>query len=729
MRPGVTPALLFAVTAVAACARDRGPPPALPPQVEVAAGGAVPAEWFWEPVAPLGLRGSPRGVDLPVSDAALLRLGGAAKVWDDLGDEARDRLRRDGLVVVGSDAPPAPGHDIVATQMGAFYMDLRERRVPYLVSLDALFFAVHVSLERALAEVEDAELAGALDAFLDKTAARIDDELPKAGAEIADGLRLARGVVAVALALASGRAPAAPASAAVAQELRAVEAHTGPATSPLLGVTIDYARFASPSGAARPGAYRALAWLSAAPFELLGKSEAPGAQADVASARRQTRAALLLARLVHREGDPEVRAAYTHLARWLAFVWGAPDDPSIAEIAELASRAGMNPSNPADVADVVKVDRVRRRAAALRAPLLYDGSGPPGRAGASVRAFGGHAPPDAVALSRLVGVSIGAPTGEAPPNARDGMRALPSTLDVMAWLGATEARAALHDTGADAFAGYDAALAAESGARPKEDSAAWHASVNGSLLDAIRAWIDGSMKRTIAPPTPVTERAAMESALAAWTIVRHDGDALTRPRPSVKSRATRELRVPGAAVPAFVEARPDVIARLVGTVRQISRGLTEVGPMGEASPARTLLAEVDDLLRGALRVAIKEANDEPLDDADVADLAAMPARLASLDGESAEEGGAMVPMVATVHVDLRGGRALTSATGHVEPALVVVREPRTGRVVLAAAGHVAHHELVEPIAQRTTDAALRARLRASPAPPRASYVTTFRQVR
>ena len=186
-------------------------------------------------------------------------------MWDELGVDGRERLRRDGLVVLGTaDAPAAARH---AARMGAFYMDARKQRLPYVVTLDALAYAVHLAFERALAEVDDAVLAPELDSLIAKLEARLTAEQKGAGVEVAEALQLARGFVAVARGLASERqaAPAVRAERArarIAQEIARVVAHAGPPPSALLGAPSTTAASSVPPGAARPGSFRALAWLA-----------------------------------------------------------------------------------------------------------------------------------------------------------------------------------------------------------------------------------------------------------------------------------------------------------------------------------------------------------------------------------------------------------------------------------------------------------------------------------
>ena len=699
------------VLALASCAHERprarlGPPPALPDPRQAMRFTPLP-EWYWEPVE-ADIHAAPHTVELPLAESSLVRVEGATRLWEELGVERRERLRRDGLVVVGNDAA-----DAAQTHMGAFYMDVRLRRVPYVVTLDALAYVLHLAFERALAEVDETVLAPELELLLTKLEARLAAEQKGAGVEVGEALRLARGIVAVARGLSSEGAtqPAADLGPAVQEEIVRVVAHARPAPSPLLGTPIDYARFAVPSGAGRPGAFRALAWLASAPLLLVGQSEARGAAVGVGTSRLHARTAMLLARFSEREVDAGIHAAWSRIARLLTFVWGPSDDLAPPELTELASGLGLKLEDPKHIANVVTVDKLRHRAARGRVPLVFDGSGSAGRSGIAMRLFGGHAPSDSIALGLLTGT-----------------RALPSTLDLAVWLDAPEARSALHDGAGDAFAGYDAALAKAITARPTADAPSRHASVHGSLLDAMMTWLVPSEGVPRAIASPATQRAAIESALGMWTYARHADQPLTRARPTRAPFAAGELHVTGAGLPAFIEASPDVIARLVATLGQMRRGLTAIGGVQPSSPALTVMVEVDDILRGALRIASRQVNDEALAAEDLALLASLPARLARLE-ESENE---MVPLVAEVFADARGERALSSATGAVEPAVMIVREPGTGRLLLAVGAHVAHHELVEAREERSSDAAYRSRFhgegheKASPLPARGAYTASFR---
>lgn len=631
--------------ALASCTHGGPRPvPAPPPQLPDTTRGRrlpnAPPDSFWQPLEP-DLRGALRGrpVDLPAGVDAVTRFEGGTRVWDELGDAGRARLQKEGIVVLGSGQSDVPRWD-----MGAFYTEWRERRVPYVITLDALFALTHRAIARALGDVEQRELAPLLEALLARLDERLAAEHRGAGVELDGGYRIARGIVGVARALIHPSYEPAPELAAVVREEKSrIEAHAGPTSSALLGVPLDYGRFTVPASSAHRGHARAIGWLAAAPLALVARTEVPGAPIDVGGARLFARAAMILARLADRDVDVQIHGAFARISRLLAFVWGAPDDVTPLELGDLADGIGIDLAKAQVIANVVAVDKVRFRARAVRSPSLWDGSGGAGGAGASVRVFGAHAAVESIALSASM----------------KGKDALPSARDVGTWLATPDARTAA-------------------------EGAPLHASVHGSLFDALLAW-------SSAPSTtPSADGARLESVLASWSLVRHLGQPFAQPKPA--PHGTRDAKPTGGPLPAFVQPEPIPIARLLGAVGQARRGLAALGPLPKASAGDAVLAETEDLLRIALHAAERAARDESPEGAETAALAAFPARLSALDAESSASG----PYGAVIHADRAEHRALVTAAGAIEPAFVLIREPGTPRVFVAVGAHVAHHEGVTP---------------------------------
>jgi hypothetical protein len=680
------------VACVAACAHPPppAPPPPPPPKLPEAKPRAPrpppPAEWYWQAVT-ADVHAPPRKpLALPVPEAAIVK---SDALWNALSPEAKEKLRATGVLVNGSESDPLP---TTATSFGAFYTDLAvtQPKAPQLITVDALFGVTRIGLELGLAQVEE-QLAPTLDAFLARLDARLAAEQKSAGATLSDAYRIARGIIAV---TGTGK-PSPELAAAVNAERALIEAHAVSATSPVLGFPIDYTRFAVPSAAARPGAFRALAWLGSAPLPLMARAERAGAPLDVAQARSTTRAAMLLARVCDSDVDAESNALYTRLSRFLTFGWGASDDLTLFEIDQMGAKAQVDVTKPEDINDVAKVDKIRFAAMKAHAPAIYDG---PGGLGRSARVFGGHASQDAIALTSLLRVGP-AQEGAPPSLQRDGRRVIPTTLDIAAWLGAPGAKAALHETHADAFTGFDAALTTLTEER---DLDAFHSSIFDSFLVAAGAL---ASEAEAGPPS------RLESILTAWTTVRHLDQPFTRkPKPPPAQGARAE-----STTPILVENAPQTIARLLATVRQAKRGFEALGFGATDSP----FVPLDELLKIALMAAEHRANDEPLTAADHAKVATLPARISGFD-----DGESQV-IASVVASDPPSRRVLVTANGRIEPLFELTRDIGRDEPLLVVGAHLAHHEIVTDVGDAPTDAAWRGKVATA---TRAAYTAGFRIV-
>lgn len=688
--------------AASACGHAAPPPPvAPPPRLPEAKPRAprppAPAEWYWQPVA-ADIHTAPRkALTLPVPEASIVKNDAA---WNALSADAKTKLRTYGVVVNGNDSEVLTKS---ATSLGAFYTEMSEAKepgkdakdaagkTPLLITVDALFAATRLGLELSLAQAEEL-LAPALDALLSRLEKRLAAEQKGVGATLSEAYRLARGIIAVA---GNGKPPP-DLAAAVNAERALIDAHAVTATSPVLGFPIDYTRFAVPSASGRPASFRALAWLGSVPLPLVARAEQPGAPLDVSQARMTTRAAMILARLVDAEIDAESNALYTRIGRFLAFAWGTSDDLTLAQLDELGTKAGVDLTKPEHIIDVAKVDKIRFGAMKTRAPLIYDG---PGGMGRTARVFGGHASPDSIALTTLLGAHVGAAQEGAPPSIqREGLRVVPSTLDIGAWLGAPGAKAALKETRADAFADFDAAL---NKLTDERDIDAFHSSIYESLVAAT-----GALAAEAEPGPP----SRLESMLSAWTITHH----IDQPFAHAKPNALRTSAPAESATPILVENAPETIARLLATVRQTKRGFEAQG-----FPVDSLTA-IDDLLRIALTGAEHRANDVALSSEEKAKIATLPARIAALEEDTGTDTHAIASVVAT---DPPSRRVLITAIGRIEPLYELTRDIGRDEPILVVGPHFAHHEIVTDAGEAPTDAAWRGKVVTA---SRASYTAGFR---
>jgi hypothetical protein len=440
--------------------------------------------------------------------------------------------------------------------------------------------------------------------------------------------------------------------------------------------------------------------------------------------------------------DAEAANAWHRWSTLAEFAGGKSDDVSLRELLDAAGDAKMDARTPRGFIDVVKLDKMRRGLASSHAPRLDDGSAVPGasrgasaktfppRAAASVRVLPARSTVDAEVLQALVFPAVGkllprsADEG-VPPSARGSLRALPRALDVAAWLGAPEAPSLLHDAGDDAYEGYQDQVAMLETRRAPEG--AKHDSVYLSSLDAIAAYVHASAADPVQPSasTSAWRLRKLESALTAWVTLRHDALAFARfpaasttPPLSARSRA-------GDGLPAFVEPHPEAIGKLLSVVRQTARGLRALGHVPGESPATALLDASEKLLADAFAVAMRQANDQALSPEERDAMHTFPGRLLALEGALAGSRAADASLAVDVHTDLVAGSALVEASGDLDDVYLLVREPRSGRLVLAGGAVGSHYEITAPARDRPTDGVWRAQLHGVAPPERAAFTRAY----
>ncbi len=619
----------------------------------------------WQPLD-FSIDADLRGPALPLDDLLVVRPEGAEARFAALTKEDREKLLQNGFVVVPNDHGPK--------RISALYTEMAAAWVPYVVTLDALFELTHLAITAALAEVETRETMVTLSALLARMEARLKVEQVGVPSDLIAPYALCRGYVAVAQSLLSpAYSPPIDLAELVALETGKILAHRPGGVSPLLGVKLDYTALVPRAGAGfgeGARAYRALAWVAEAPLVLAG-SKVPGSEpVNVSLARTHTRAALILARLVDPAVDPEAARGWERIEALARFLVGGADDPSPRDLARLALAAKIDVRDAKGLVNVTRIDRLRRAATEDRAkaPRLYDGKPP------SVRLFGARYTPDSDAIEGLVFPVIAD-------------HRFPSATDVVTALRKRD----------------DAAPASE-----------WHASLYLSELDAIATMLTPSKAAGAQPgiSTKAAQKRTLETALSAWTTLRHDFSSAGRP--PVTTLASVSAAEEGRAALVFVEPHPEAIAKLVSLVRQALRGLTSMNALATDSPARKVLSDVDQLLGVAFEVALLSANDEPPSADQVAILSAFPRWLTVLEAALTSEAARVVD----VHTDLENGKVLEEATGYPEELFLVMREPRTGRMVLTVGAVLSHYEFVQNASDRLADDSWRARLEAGNAPPR-----------
>jgi hypothetical protein len=688
----------------------------------------LPAWTYWEEVE-VPLVTTAAGAGLPVDTSQLGRTPALEARWNAAPAALRDEVRTRGFAVTRPSHPQA--------RVGDFYAALRDDQVPWVVTMDALFFVAHLAVDRAHAEVDETVVAPSMVAMLRRLDARLAEDSRDAPPDMAQPFLVARGVVAVALSLAEpAYVPPAVLAPLVEGEKSRVLSHSALGISPWLGVPLDYSDM-SPRGQAdrdetHAGLFRAIAWLESAALALEGRGEdVVGMPVDVATARVHARAALLLSRFVEHDIDPAAAEAWGRVVRGGDVLLGEEDDVTPRDLEAAAVVQHLDLRNADWFDNVAAVDRVRRAAVRARVARVYDGAGgayapasgldasaPIGRIAPTFRLLPPRFTPDAEVTQSLVFPTVGLlAREEPPPTSRDGRRALPTALDVAAWLGSAEARAAIHDMGDDAYARYPETLERLRAARPPPGSIDRHRTAYRSLLDVLQIWIGASEgDRIQASASTVEWRSRKASvALAAWTELRHDAVSMSRvvvPDVHLPARAPADV-----TAPVFVEPHPEAIAALLAFVRQMSRALLAERAIALGGTADVALQEVQQLLWDALGVAVHEASDQAVPPALRASLSAFPSRLRALEAALGSAGGADTPLIIDVHADPSSGTVLEEGTGRVEELWVSMREPVSHKEWLALGASIPHFELPIPTALRLTDGAWAVRVQDAPPEP------------
>jgi hypothetical protein len=722
---GLVAAAVGPLVLSAACA---GAPPVPVPQPSAAVRQEAPASplpaWtYWEAIdVPVAEGGKP--FEPPIDVADFGRTPGGATRWASASKGLREAVTSRGFAVTRSARPEA--------RLGDFYAALRDDGVAWVLTLDTMFFLTHLALDRAMADVDAGRVAPALTTMLRRLELRLAAESRGARADMAPSYLVARGIVGVAQAFVQADYVAPRELGPLVDGERArVLTHIGIAESPWLGVPIDYSAMSPRGGAdrdeARAGWFRAVAWLQGAALALDGNGEgATRSPVDVGTARVHARAALLLARLLDYDVDAEAASAWDRVERAGELLVGNPDDATPRDLSLAAAALKLDLRNGDWFSNVAMVDRVRHAVAKAREGSVDDGSLgstapragldpllPIGRLAPGFRLIGPRVTPDSELLQALVFPLVGALSAhDAPGSARGGVRAMPTALDVAAWLGSAEARAQLHAGRDDAYARYPETLDRLRLARPPEGSLERHRTPYLSMLDAIETWLRPSVGDRVQPGSTTVEGRSRkaEVALGAWTELRHDATSMSRVQVfDLRLAARTPVESP---VPVFVEPHPEAIAKLLALVRQTERALLGSGTLAKDAPGLAVLDEVDDLLWTALGVAVHEAADRAVPPPLIQALAAFPARMRALEAALEGSGAADVPLIVDVHTDRPSGVALEEALGRVEELWTVMREPETHRLWLAVGASVPHAERVLPMAQRASDAAWRARIAA-----------------
>jgi hypothetical protein len=589
-------------------------------------------------------------------------------------------LTRQGFVVVPADL----------RQLHFGYAESSYEGWPVYVTTDAAYHVWHQLFAKVLRTTEEQKLlptlrtlvGGTLDAAHAQTVELAGTPL----AEAATRSEQLYQVVAAELGLKVALGPLA------RQEKALVDGHAGMATSPLLGVQLDYSLMTPRGHYTRTPAltryFVAMSVLGQARFDL---------------AAQPLRVGLLAARALL--GSADRTALWRAVYEPTAFLVGLADDYTPVELNTAAATvAPAWPGDPSAFADDATVAKLASALTATR-PVRID----PEKA--SVRIMGARFVLDSYLMDQLIDPSVGF-------NSAGEKRLLPSALDVAAVLGSTTAHRLLVEAGATDYRGYpqqfDALTALVSG-RPGAD---WGGTVYDAWLYALQPVL--ADHGTAYPSTmrgPAWAAKGLQSGLGSYAELKHDTILYTK-QAVAEGGGDQPTRVPRN----WVEPEPVAFARLAAAVDLLRTGLARRGLL--TAEQTQLAADVQDLFGFLARIARDELAGTPIAAADNQRLGVIGETLEGLWFRTAEtaDGEVTGDTDAALIADIASGptQVLEVAIGRFDRIYVLVPDD-AGRFQVGVGAVFSYYEFAQPAGQRLTDEAWRSLLDRGSAPARPGW--------
>jgi hypothetical protein len=603
--------------------------------------------------------------------------------WDFKVPEAlRGRLATDGFAVSGEWSSDVL-HSVYSYV--ARYAD-----GPVYVTTDAAYHEWHLVFSKALRDTEEQALLPLLEDLVTglvgvSTYPEVSD--PSVGEAKADVILWLQAVATV-----LDVAEAGPVDDRVAQEIALVREHAAAATSPTLGVEVDYTLFTPRGHYTRSEDltryFQAMAMLGGTPFPL----DSPDA----------LRRAALLSGMIN--GEAALLDTWTRLYETTSFLVGAADDYTPVELRAAFEAGGTGALDDASLAAVAAELQAAR-------PVLIDAEA------ASVRVMGARFVLDSFLLDQLV-----------HPQVWNRLEA--SVLDVAAAFGSDWALAQQEAAGVPAaYPDYAERLTALRSLVAERPPADWGGTVYDAWLYAILPmWQPHGTPFPDYMRTEAWAARAHQAGFGSYTELKHDTVLYTK-----QAFAEGDEPLPPAPPRHWVEPDPVPFERLAEAARLLRTGLADRG---------LLPGETADLLDGLIgmearlgRIARDELAGLPISSADNEWLANIGTEFELLwlmagEGEAGDAGlGGMAAdpdSQAPVVVDIFSNPtdALEIATGGFDTIYVLVPND-AGQFQVAVGAAYAFYEFWVPRGERLTDEEWRAMLSEGSAPDRPAWLAAL----
>ncbi|HUT25647.1 MAG TPA: DUF3160 domain-containing protein [Sumerlaeia bacterium] len=603
-------------------------------------------------------------------------------------DTEAARLRENGFVAIPSEF----------LEMCDVYVDALENEIPVFVTVDAMLHVFHEQFDFILKTLEKEQFQFDLQALTEALLLASDADLGAAQNPVAvEAAKRNLAFFSVARTLIGTAYTPLPAVRELVDAERAlIDAHAGPALSPIFAAPHDYTQFIVrghyEGDPELERFFRAMMWYGSMRFVI----EEPFIPEEIL--RRTILQGLLVTRLLHRT---EVATGQSALEVWnriyqpTVFFVGKAEDADVFvfdRIARAVYGENYRELSPDELAEAAPLGQFVARAKALPAPQIG------GAFRKSFRFMGQRYIPD----SYITQVTSGG---------NGGPWRMPKGLDVMAVLHSSRAFELLRDAYDDVPVQLDD-LRAEFRAMTPET---WAQNVYWNWLYCLMPLLE--IKGDGYPPfmqTPAWQDKDLAAALGSWAELRHD-TILYAKQSSFNSAPMYQADL------GYVEPNPEAFARLAALSLYEKDGLENLGLV--LDPFRNNLAALASALLSLKTIAEKELTGQPITFEEYVFIKEIGDTMSDLSPSSSFEEEDDMAVIADVHTDNFIRKVLEEAVGR--PLLLYVIVETEGELRITRGAAFSYYEFTMPSSQRLTDSKWREMLDSGQAPDMPAWMQSY----
>lgn len=567
--------------------------------------------------------------------------------------------------------------------------------LPLLITTDAVVHAYHVLFDETLKRAEMNQLIDEMNTTIVTLLSEAQLEVSTyAGTPLENSAKLNLMYLEVAYSLINpGFSPT---STQAAQELALISAHSAVSYSPIFGYREDYSQYV-PRGhytenEGLKAYFKTMMWLSRMRFAIL-----PDKDIDTETARKQTRAAILLTWMMNKT---EVYNDWERVYEVTVFFVGVSDDLIFQDYSTVLEEVSI--TSPEQLYSNDKIDEIaemlleRNKAKILGTYAETYPEMPQEQElerilaeTAGLRFMGQRFIPDSYMFQQLVYPQVG--TFNNP-------RLFPKSLDVPAALGSETAEEILNET-ETIYQNYTVQLHELKDEFQELSVANWTRNLYWTWLFTLNTTLE-----SIPPeyPTFMTTEAwsceKLQTFTGSWTGLRHDTILYAKQSCTPYITSVPPMPPPNTA---YVEPYPQTYLRLTGLLNMTLNGLKELQLL--STDIKESLATFRDTLKLFLNASVMELEGKDLPQGmqkEIRDAAETFTSILDVASEKTQK----TMIIADVHTDLNSNEVLEEALGKFNM-LIAIYSDAEGNLQASAGAAYNYFEFTQPIAARLTDEA------------------------